>query len=286
MRKVTKTNFLVISTSLFLSASAYPASAQQKHLPKAGFSTYSGQMAPSSSGLSLTPGLNRTAANQSQIYNPGEPSLNMSLCRWDTRRMPLLIWISPGLKLPVVPFNLLQQTRVDTVAELLRAQDSWKNLEPCPGWTPDMNMTVANGIEQWREFEQEGLFSMAFVDDPKQANILIFFADYFEGAAGPGGTNVNGNTCAKVYPAEKVMELERQSIPLPRTPVVIELKTNTDSMRLQAESAHEFGHALGIKAHSPYREDIMYENRISNFLSPADKATVRYLYKTKPAYFM
>jgi predicted Zn-dependent protease len=51
-------------------------------------------------------------------------------------------------------------------------------------------------------------------------------------------------------------------------------------------SAHEFGHALGIKAHSPYRDDIMHENRIVNQLSPADKTTIRNLYRSKPAYVM
>ena len=56
--------------------------------------------------------------------------------------------------------------------------------------------------------------------------------------------------------------------------------------KMIAASAHEFGHALGIKAHSPYRDDIMHENRIVTSLSEADKATIRALYRSKPAFVM
>ena len=56
--------------------------------------------------------------------------------------------------------------------------------------------------------------------------------------------------------------------------------------KMIGSAAHEFGHALGIKAHSPYRDDLMYENNVVNRLSPADKSTIRYLYKTKPGYVM
>ena len=62
---------------------------------------------------------------------------------------------------------------------------------------------VANGFEEWREFENEGLFSFCFVDDPKDAQILVFFTDRFAGSEGPGGTSTHGMTIAKMLPPPK-----------------------------------------------------------------------------------
>ena len=140
---------------------------------------------------------------------------------------------------------------------------------------------VANGIEQWRRFQGEGLISFAFTEDPRNAQILIFFTDGFADPGSPGGTHVAGITSAQVYPFELA-----QQVNIAQKPVVIELLLDGNSERLQAQSAHEFGHALGIKAHSPYRDDLMYVDRIVPDLSPGDVATMRYLYKRPPQYVL
>ncbi len=260
-----------------------------RKLPKAGFPVNTESQTPdndlpSSYGVHLSPGLDRRAHGPVNRYDPGEPTLNMQLVRWDTKKMPLLIWIAPGLKLPDCPFDQIPATRVDTVTQMLQTPGNpFAQLEAVKGWVPDMNDQVAAGIEQWREFEGEGLLSFAFTDDPRQAHIMVFFTDAFKDATAPGGIMVGGITSAQLYPLAQAQQMK-----IRQKPVVIELSTmvNHSDEKMQAASAHEFGHALGIKAHSPYREDIMFADRIVDHLSAADKATIRYLYHSKPQWVM
>src|SRR5262249_41787743 len=261
-----------------------PAPAQSRNLPRAGFQIRpGGSNLPSSSGVHLTPGLDRKSGAAVEMYDPGEPSLNMATVRWEQKKMPLLVWISPGLKLPECAFEDIPSTRVDTVFDLLQQGDGLTGLEVAPNWTPEVNYVVAAGIEQWREVESEGLFSFGFTDDPRKAHVLVFFCDVFHESSSPGGISVAGVTSAQIYPYEQA-----QQIKIAQKPVVIELSTmiNTSEEKMRAAAAHEFGHALGIKAHSPYREDLMYVDRIVEELSPADKATIRYLYRKTPSYVM
>ncbi len=275
--------------------------AQLRNLPKASFPVLAGPnpdngnnastapdlnipTLPLSNGLHLSPGLNRPPNAAAERYDPGEPGKNMALVRWEQNRMPLFIWISPGIKLPDSPINELKDTRVDFVTGLLQSTgDPFVGLEKAPAWTPDVNDQVAAGFEEWRQFQNEGLFSFAFTDDPRNAHICVFFTDAFRNGSQPGGINIGGNTCAQIYPLSLA-----HSMNIKQKPVVIELSTlvNETPEKMMGAAAHEFGHALGIKAHSPYREDLMYEDRVVNHLSPADKATIRWLYHQPPQFVM
>ena len=273
--------------------------AQTRNLPKAGFPVLA---APNSSdaqsnasdtgipslpyqgAMHLSPGLDRQKNAATEPYNPGEPDENMALVRWQPKNMPLLIWISPGLKLPDCPLSELKATRVDTVTGMLQTQDNpFAGLEQSPTWKAEMNDQVAAGIEQWRQFQDEQLFSFAFTDNPHNAHICVFFTDAFRDGSQPGGINIGGNTSAQIYP----IDLARK-INIKQKPVIIELSTlvNDTPEKMMGAAAHEFGHALGIKAHSPYREDLMYADRIVDHLSEADKATIRWLYKQSAQFVM
>ncbi len=274
------------------------ASGQTRRLPKAGFQTFSTGNLPSSGaglggisgtglatpGVHLTPGGQRTARNAREPYNPGEPKLDMALVRWPRNKMPLKIWISPGLQLPQIPFEQLPETRVETVFQMLQQEENpFSELSTAPGWTEQTNYQIAAGIEQWRQFEAEGLLRFGFTTDPREAQIFVFFTDQFEGASGPGGTNVGALTCAQLFtPSQVLLPNFRQK------PVIMEFSTRVNYLpeKMQGSATHEFGHALGIKAHSPYRDDIMYENNVVFSLSEGDKATIRMLYRTEPKYVM
>ncbi len=272
---------------LALAVAQSPALAQSRNLPRGGFQSLTrpsgGNTLPSSSGVHLSPGLDRGRGTTPTMYDPGEPSLNMATVRWEQKKMPLLIWIAPGLKLPECAFEEIPTTRVDTVFEMMQQADPMAGLEVAPNWTPEMNYVVAAGIEQWREFEAEGLLSFGFTDDPRKAHVLVFFCDVFRESSSPGGISVAGITSAQIYPYEQAQQLK-----IAQKPVVIELSTmiNTSEEKMRAASAHEFGHALGIKAHSPYREDLMFVDRIVEDLSAADKATIRHLYRKTPKFVM
>jgi predicted Zn-dependent protease len=282
--------FLIFAT---ISLSVTAVHGQTRRLPRAQFPVLTAPLPDSngninsmnqSTGLHLTEGEERPRNQPALRYNPGEPTLNMATVRWENRKMPLLIWISPGLMLADCPFNEIQATRVDYVTALFQNPGNpFAELSQVKNWTPEVNDLVATGFEQWREFENEGLFHFAFTDDPRQANICVFFTPGFKDSNAPGGIMVGGITSAQIYPLAQA-----QSMKIRQKPVIIELSTNVNSTpeRMIGASAHEFGHALGIKAHSPYREDIMYVDRVVNSLSPGDKSTIRWLYRQTPQYVM
>ena len=300
LKRLIKLSVGSLLTCLFLVPGSV-GECQTRQLPKAGFQRFSGNLpsvsgsgmnsagVPSSissmPGLHLSRGENRTRQNASDPYNPGEPTLNMALVRWQRSKMPIRIWISPGLKLPEAPFETLPSTRPETVMEMLKGNQPFSTLPIADGWTQETNYQVASGIEQWRQFEQEGLLSFGFVQNPKDAQVLVFFLESFKGAGGPGGLNVGGLTCAKVFTLSDARILKSQNV---QWPVIIELPTgyNHTPEKMAASAAHEFGHALGIKAHSPFREDIMFADRVVTTLSEGDKNTLRLLYRAQPKYVM
>ncbi|MBX9669718.1 MAG: hypothetical protein K2X93_18995, partial [Candidatus Obscuribacterales bacterium] len=231
---------------------------QTRRLPKAQFQRFSGY-APTSDpvssgaglgglsgtglttpGVHLTTGEERNARNMNVPYNPGEPKLNMGLVRWKRTNMPLKVWISPGLMLPPEPFEQLENSRVELVFNMMKdpTPNPLEGLPTAPGWTEEMNYQVAAGIEQWRQFENEGLLSFGFTSDPRNAQILVFFNDQFKGAAGPGGTNVGALTMAQLFtPAQQANPLYKQK------PVIMEFSTAVNHLpeKMQASAAHEFG---------------------------------------------
>jgi hypothetical protein len=270
------------------------AGAQSRSLPRAGFQNFSqpsSSALPSGSGVYLRPGESRTKGNQGQPYDPWHEQLGF--VRWERNKMPLHVWIAPGLKLPELPLSELKNERVNQVRDMLSRQDPLVGLEQAKGWTDNMCELAAAGIEMWRGFEAEGLISFDFTEDPRMAHILVFWTDGFKDDA-VGGTFVDANTCSQPLAIAQIRQYEaagRKFVPVGfvqpgrgdiiQNPVVIELGVGSEG-RLPAATAHEFGHALGIIQHSPYREDLMYVDKIVRELSPGDKATFRALYHVQP----
>ena len=121
--------------------------------------------------------------------------------------------------------------------------------------------------------------------------------DSFKDADAPGGITVGANTCSQPLLLAKALELQSQGKKIGpvgdviagraeviQNPVVIELATliNSSESKLRGAAAHEFGHALGIIKHSPFREDLMYVDRVVDDLSAGDRSTLRALYRTQP----
>ncbi|MBX9688726.1 MAG: hypothetical protein K2X27_18610 [Candidatus Obscuribacterales bacterium] len=277
---------LTFLLALNFSSLPLPVLAQGKALPKAGFSNYS--RLPSVGGVHLQEGEDRPAGAPENIYNPGEPSLQHKLVRWEARHMPLKVYVSPGKRLQEEAIQTINAQRPQEVLSMLSTNpQSLLNLADCPGWTPELSAAAIHGIEQWKEFQNEGLFSFEFVNDPSLANIFLFWTDRFTGDEGVGGVSTDGNTVAVLYDANEVHSKEAGlGKPIQGTPVIIELRVSDSFDKIQKNAAHEFGHALGIKEHSPYNQDLMCVNGIARLLSNADKATIRWLYKQRPQYIM
>ncbi len=288
---VPHTSLTLTALILTIAALAYPneASAQTRSLPKAGFNNYSGAggSLPNGSGVSLQEGADRPKGAPPEVYNPGEPSVGHKLVRWEPRFMPLRIYVSDGRKMAEESASVIKAQRPQELAGLLNQNpDLLLSLPQCKGWTPDMSTAVMQGIEQWREFQNEGLFSFEFVEDPALASIFVIWTDRFAGDESAGGVSTGALTTAVLYDAN---ELHSKEASLGRqisgTPVVMEFVA-AEPEKLQQRAAHEFGHALGIKEHSPYNQDMMCVNGIARLLSPSDKATIRWLYRQKTPLLM
>lgn len=286
----TDRKFLLLITTVIVNtlAGTQFCLAQSRPLPKSNFNSHFGGPVGPAGGVSLQEGSNRAKNAPAEVYNPGEPKLGHKLVHWEKRFMPLKVWISPGKKLIEEPIQTINAQRPQEVYNMLNSdRNAVAGLQQCASWSPDMNQAATQGIEQWREFQNEGLFSFEFVNDPGEANILLFWADRLTGDESTGGVSTGGNTVAVLYDANQVHQAEaRTGKPVHGTPVIIEVVANVEFEKLQARIAHEFGHALGIKEHSPYNDDLMCVNGIAKYLSPSDKATVRWLYRQPPAFLM
>jgi hypothetical protein len=267
------------------------------YLPKAGFPVLTrdrggvtsagssggaaGGALPLVNGLHLNEGMDRRPGEGMNSYDPSEPG--QPTVRWDQRKFPIKIWISPGQQLPPLPLKIAENDRPTRIHNMLqdpRTYGKFEDLPQCKGFRPEMCDTVAEGIEAWRDLHNEGVVKFAFVDYPQDADVLVFFTDIFPDSTGPGGNRVGAHTTGRAYTAQQIQSFMQQG--LARVPVIMEFNVTEDINKMQAEAAHEFGHALGIVAHSPYREDLMYLYRIVDTPSPADKATLRALYRSTP----
>lgn len=241
----------------------------------------SGGDLPVINGLHLEEGINRGQGQGVHPYESNEPG--QPTVRWDSRKFPVRVWISQGQQLPPLPLKIAEDDRPTRIHNMLQDPASngrFEELPVCKGWQPSMCDVVAEGIEAWRDMDNEGIVKFGFVDRPQDADVLVFFTDTFPDSTGPGGNRVGAHTTGKAYTSQQIQSFAQQR--LARVPVVMEFNVTEELPKMQAEAAHEFGHALGITAHSPYREDLMYLYRIVETPSSADKATLRALYKSIP----
>jgi len=215
--------------------------------------------------------------------------------RWLKEQMPLKVYVSNGLTLegiideemgvPAVNVNNLSKWP-DLLADVASNPDSLAELPVAQGFVPEHYQAALQGINMWKRFEPEGLFSFVLVDNPAQADIQVFWVHHFVDKMGLAlfSGDIRGYTAKRSFPFKAIMSGGKADF----KPVLVQLRTteaNGVSMpfaKMKAAAAHEFGHALGIEGHSTNPNDLMSLYYGQGTISPNDASTIRYLYHLTP----
>ena len=142
---------------------------------------------------------------------------------------------------------------------------------------------VQHGIDQWEAAFLYGEFRAVVVTDSSVADVIVT-----TGIAPKGGFSVT--------PLESLMAPECQGATdielaasgheiLPPMRVYVDPKFDPSFPGVDAcmalTTTHELGHSLGIFAHSPNPDDIMYSDPAVTTLSPRDRSTAELAYHTE-----
>ncbi len=215
--------------------------------------------------------------------------------RWLKEQMPLKVYVSPGLSLDSFldpqfgssAMNVENRAQwPDIVADVVQDRQRLQSLPVAQGYLPEHFRAAIDGINLWKTFEPEGLFSFILTNDPGDADIYVFWTNHFVNKLGLGlfENDIRGYTAKRSFPYAAVLAHKNVEF----RPVVSLLRT-TDSngtpmslAKMRASAAHEFGHALGIEGHSTNANDLMSIYYGHGTISKADAATIRYLYHLTP----
>ena len=215
--------------------------------------------------------------------------------RWIKDQMPLRVWVSNGEAIDTIldpqlgaPYVNTQNTNVwpDFVASLLENPAKMQALPKTDGFLPQHRQAAIEGINYWKQFEKEGLFSYELTDDPLQADIHVFWVNHFVNKLGLAlfSHDIRGYTAKRSFSYQAIIQGKTANF----KPVVVILRA-TDKYgkpmsyeKMRAAAGHEMGHCLGIEGHSKNPNDLMSLYYGNGSLSPSDAATVRYLYRLTP----
>ncbi|MDR3615170.1 MAG: matrixin family metalloprotease [Candidatus Obscuribacterales bacterium] len=249
-----------------------------------------------------TPAVRRSApaqrSNQPAQLKAGvypEFRTQYGVIRWLNEQMPLKVYIADGTSLDSIIDEQLGASAMnvdnrdhwpDVVAQVIGQPERLQSLPQAIGFTPDLKQAAITGINSWKPFEKEGIFSFVLTNDPGDADIYVFWTNHFVNKLGMGlfAKDIRGYTAKRSFPLAAI----RANQPIQFRPVVTILRTvdgqgnpmPPDKMR--ASAAHEFGHALGIEGHSSNPNDLMSVFYGHGAISASDAATIRQLYHMTP----
>jgi predicted Zn-dependent protease len=263
---------------------------------------------PAQAARKQTPARKAPAASAGAPY-PQCRMAGTKIVHWLAQEMPLRVYIAHGTCLDDAgidpayggPLSNTDNTAgwPDLVYKLVKSPEGLNNLRVAEGYTEQMWQAAAQGINQWKRFEKEGLYSFELTEDPQEANVFFFWTNHFVGKNGMAlfANDIRGYTAKHLLPYAQVAgalnagntDLIERSL----RPVVVQLRT-TDSgginriamplEKMVPAAAHEMGHVLGIDGHSTNSQDLMSVYYGHGQISANDAATIRYIYRLAPDY--
>lgn len=136
-----------------------------------------------------------------------------------------------------------------------------------PGWRTEMRQVVTFAMRAWQRATR-GQVAFVLTAQEAGADIIVHWQRHFsDGILGVSPLQTVGDTIVRSDMTLAVYYPDGQA-PIPMAD-------------LQAIAVHELGHAIGLRGHSPYPDDIMYfsKTRSQATLSARDVHTVGMLYK-------
>jgi predicted Zn-dependent protease len=135
------------------------------------------------------------------------------------------------------------------------------------GWNINMRQAVAYAMQAWQSASR-GKVSFAQTYSEANADIIVkWHKNFTDGILGVSPLETVGDTIIR-SDVNLAVYYPDSNVPIPMND-------------LKAIAVHEMGHAIGIRGHSPYPDDIMFfsKTRSQNTLSQRDMNTVGMLYK-------
>jgi len=143
---------------------------------------------------------------------------------------------------------------------------------------------VQQGIDQWEAAFLYGEFQGQLVSDSSVADVIVT-----SGLAPKGGFSITRlKALAPECQGATDVELDaggQQIIPPIRVYVDPRFAPSSPGVDqcMALTTTHELGHSLGIFAHSPNADDIMFGDPVVAEISPRDRATAELAYHTEPS---
>jgi hypothetical protein len=158
---------------------------------------------------------------------------------------------------------------------------------PVRFWAEDtLNLPahVEHGIDQWEAAFLYGEFRGVVVADSSVADVIVT-----SGLSPKGGFSVTRLESVMAPECQGATDVELAAIGqeiVPPIRVYVDLRFDPSSPGVDTcmalTTTHELGHALGIFAHSPNADDIMFEDPVVTTLSSRDRSTAELAYHLEP----